>query len=215
MAAPSRYLFDVDFSPGPKPTTTIALSEHKTKLAEAEAQGYRNGFQAAEAEMRADTTRRLAAVLEQMSGMLEAVAQGLSGIESRLEAEAVDVAFAVGRKLAPALIAREPLAEIDALVSENFRHLVASPHIAVRVGEALYEPARERLEAVAVQCGFTGRLLILADPDIAEGDCRVEWADGGVTRDRAAVEAAISETVDRFVAAGRSLADGLLKGAEQ
>lgn len=215
MAAPSRYLFDVDFSPGPKPTTTIALSEHKAKLAEAEAQGYRNGFQAAEAEMRADTTRRLTAVLEQMSGMLENVAQGLSGIESRLEAEAVDVAAAVARKLAPALIAREPLAEIDALVSENFRHLVASPHIAVRISESLYEPARERLDAIAAQCGFAGRLLILADPDVTEGDCRVEWADGGVTRDRAAVEAVISETVERFVAARRSPADGLLKGAEQ
>ena len=42
---------------------------------------------------------------------------------------------------------------------------------------------------------------MLGEPDIADGDCRIEWADGGMTRDRAAAEALIAETVDRFVAA--------------
>jgi flagellar assembly protein FliH len=40
---------------------------------------------------------------------------------------------------------------------------------------------------------------VLAEPDIAAGDCRIEWADGGMTRDRAAADAVIGETVQRFV----------------
>ena len=45
--------------------------------------------------------------------------------------------------------------------------------------------------------------MVLAEPDIAPGDCRIEWADGGVKRDRAAIEAAIDEAVARYVAARR------------
>ncbi len=48
---------------------------------------------------------------------------------------------------------------------------------------------------------------MLAEPDIAPGDCRIEWADGGVKRDRAATEAAIAEAVARYVAARRGDAD--------
>ena len=60
--------------------------------------------------------------------------------------------------------------------------------------------ARERIEAIAKQSGFEGRLVILSDPDIAHGDCKLEWADGGVTSDRAATEAKIAELVGRYMA---------------
>ena len=36
-------------------------------------------------------------------------------------------------------------------------------------------------------------------PDIALGDCRIEWADGGVNRDSAAADAAIGDAVARYV----------------
>lgn len=200
MSASAKYLFDLDFAPAPKAPTAIAVAEHAAKVADAEARGYRNGFQAAEAEMRADTERRLAATLEQIGSALDMIARGLSGVESRLEAEAVDVAVAVARKLAPELIARQPLAEISALVTECFRHLIAAPHVAIRVSESIYPFAREKLEEISRQRGFEGRLVLLAEPEIAEGDCRIEWADGGINRDRAAADAMIAETVSRFVA---------------
>ena len=45
--------------------------------------------------------------------------------------------------------------------------------------------------------------MVLAEPDIAPGDCRIEWADGGIKRDRAATEAAIADAVGRYIAARR------------
>jgi flagellar assembly protein FliH len=52
--------------------------------------------------------------------------------------------------------------------------------------------------------GFEGRLVVLAEPDIGFGDCRVEWADGGLNRDRARIEAAIAEAVTNYLAVQRS-----------
>jgi flagellar assembly protein FliH len=43
-------------------------------------------------------------------------------------------------------------------------------------------------------------LVILAEPAIATGDCRIEWADGGVVLERAAIEAKINELVGRYMA---------------
>ena len=41
--------------------------------------------------------------------------------------------------------------------------------------------------------------MILAEPEIATGDCRIEWADGGVVLERAAIEAKIDELVARYM----------------
>ena len=74
----------------------------------------------------------------------------------------------------------------------------------VRINDQLYEAARDRIERLAKQSGFEGRLVILAEPDIATGDCRIEWADGGVVLERAAIEAKISELVGRYHGVPRS-----------
>ena len=60
--------------------------------------------------------------------------------------------------------------------------------------------ARERIERMARQSGFEGSLVILAEPEIEFGDCRIEWADGGVVLERAAIEAKINELVGRYMA---------------
>src|SRR5581483_3529921 len=99
---------------------------------------------------------------------------------------------AVARKLAPTLIAREPFAEIAALASDCFRQLVTAPHIVVRVNDTVYATAKEKLEEIARGCSFEGRLVVLAEADIAMGDCRIEWADGGINRDNTSAEAAIA-----------------------
>jgi flagellar assembly protein FliH len=42
--------------------------------------------------------------------------------------------------------------------------------------------------------------VILAEPEIETGDCKIEWADGGVVLERAAIEAKINELVGRYIA---------------
>jgi flagellar assembly protein FliH len=204
MAA--KFLFDVDFASGPKQPTvpTITVAEHEAELVEADAVGRRAGY--ADAKVEAD--RRVAAALEKVAARLADAASALQTIEARLECEAVEVAVAVARKLAPALIAREPFAEIAALASNCFKELIASPHIAVRVNDAVYASAREKLEDIARARNFEGRLVVLAEPDVKVGDCRIEWADGGIDRDSATADAAIGEAVTAYLTARRNFSGG-------
>ena len=199
MRSPAKFLFDNDFAASARSKSSLTLVEHAAKLAEAEAASFRDGFAAAKDE----AEHRAAATLERISGALDGLARGLSAVEARLETEAVEVAVAVARKLASELIAREPYAEIAALAADCFRHLVAAPHVVVRVNDQLLAGARERLEETMRGSGFDGRLVVLAEPEIAPGDCRIEWADGGIKRDRAAIEAAVDEAVARYIAGRR------------
>jgi flagellar assembly protein FliH len=209
MGAATKFLFDVDFaaSDGKPERQAITLAEHALKLAEVETAAHRRGYEDARTDAGIEAERRMADALEHIAVSLAAASDALKAIEARLECEAVEVAVAVARKLAPALIACEPFAEISALASSCFRELIASPHIAVRVNDELYAATREKLDAIARARGFEGRLVVLAQEDIALGDCRIEWADGGVNRDNAAAEAAIGEAVARYVSARRGVVD--------
>jgi flagellar assembly protein FliH len=201
MAAPAKFLFDVDFAAPDKGREKPATpAEIARKIADAEARAYRAGYDAAQHEARVESDRRSALALEEIGLTLTGIATRFSGIETRMETEAVDVAVAVARKLCSELISSEPLGEISGLVSNCFSHLVSTPHLAIRINDSLYEAARERIERLARQSGFEGRLVILAEPDIATGDCKIEWADGGVVLERAAIEAKINELVGRYIA---------------
>jgi flagellar assembly protein FliH len=201
MAAPAKFMFDMDFAPPDKarerPATPAEIAE---KIAAAEARAYRDGYEAAQREAKAESDRRAALALEEIGITIKGIASRFSGIEARMETEAVDVAVAVARKLCGELVAAEPLGEITGLVSDCFSHLVSTPHLVVRINDSLYEAAREKIERQATQSGFEGRLVILAEPDIATGDCRIEWADGGVVLERSAIEAKINELVGRYMA---------------
>jgi flagellar assembly protein FliH len=199
MSSPAKFLFDTDFGTSDKRKSAALMAEHAVQLSEAQAAGYRQGFAAAKAE----TEQHAAAALARIAVGLDALGRGLHAVETRLETEAVEVAVAVAKKLASELMAREPFVEIAALASACFRELVAAPHVVVRVNEWLHQAAREELDRTTQACGFAGRLVLLAEPDIAVGDCRIEWADGGVRRELAAVEAAIDEAVARYIAGRR------------
>ena len=133
MAAPAKFLFDMDFSAPDKGRERPATpSEIAQRIASAEARAYRDGYEAGQREAKAESDRRTALALEEIGIALQGIAASFSGVAARMETEAVDVAVAVARKLCSELISREPLGEIGALVSDCFSHLVSTPHLVVR-----------------------------------------------------------------------------------
>jgi flagellar assembly protein FliH len=199
MSAAVKYMFDEDFAGGVKPTITVV--EHERRSKDAEAVAHRKGFEAGQAQARKEAGERVARALTQIADNMARLNSALNTIEARLETEAVEVAVSVARKLAPELIAREPMAEIAALASECFRQLISTPQITVHISNDILETAKGKLEELARTRSFDGRLVVQGDAGVASGDCRIEWTDGGVTRDRAATLAVIEEVVGRYVAA--------------
>ena len=64
-------------------------------------------------------------------------------------------------------------------------------------GEAL----KKRVDPIVHEKGFEGRLVILGEPGIARGDCHIEWADGGILRDRKALEKQVDASIRNYIQA--------------
>lgn len=191
--APAKYLFDVEFDGNSR--FGDLSGNMRAAIAEAEKTSFREGFDAAKKE----GEQRCAAQLDRIAAEMHLAVGRLAAIETRLEREAIDVASAIARQLAPALIARQPLAEIEALVLDVLSHVRAAPHVAVRISPDMAGSAGAQLKKIADERGFASRLVILPDPAIESGNCLIEWADGGVSRDTEATAALIEQAIQNYL----------------
>ena len=191
--APAKYLFDVEFDGNSR--FGELSGNMRAAIAEAEKTSFREGFEAAKQE----GEQRCAAQLDRIAAEMHLAVGRLAAIETRLEREAIDVANAIACQLAPALIAKQPLAEFEALVLDVLSHVRAAPHVAVRISPEMAEDAGKRLKKIADERGFANRLVILPDPAIQSGNCLIEWADGGVSRDTDAITARIEQAIQNYL----------------
>ena len=118
---------------------------------------------------------------------------------AELETEAVKLAQETAKRLAPAAIGARPETEIEAVLRECLSHLNREPHILLRVAPALVDRMKDTIDRMAMERGMSGRIILLGEPGMAEGDCTVEWADGGVTRDYEAMLSRIDAAIARYI----------------
>ena len=201
MAAATRFLFEQDFGrPGPGVMApSRAQVEREQGLAAARLHGYEAGLVEGERRARAALDARLAAALEGLAVRLDAWLGAMDAGREGMEAAALHFALAFATRMAGAALAARPLAELEAAAREALMELRGAPHVVVRLHGGLVEEADALLKRVARERGFEGRVILLGEPDRAPGDFSLEWADGGIARDSAALARAVEEAVRRHL----------------
>lgn len=197
-AQPVRFTFDVDMgSRSGERKSSLSDTALAELLAEARREGHAAGLVEGERTAAARAEKQIATAAEGLAGKVAAMAATIDDARKQSVAEAVNLALSIARKLAGRMIAAQPTAEIEALIAECLQSLEGVPHLVIRCEPMLADRVRDIATSKISHSGFTGRLVVLGDPDIAIGDARLEWADGGVVRDirqlSADVDAAISE----------------------
>lgn len=139
---------------------------------------------------------RLASCLEALSARLDIALIEMRRLEDVARDEALVFARLFSAKLSGALIASAPVTFIEDTAAAIFQDLRGSPHLAVRVEPSLVDACKAELSRKLKENGLETKLFVFPDPDVALGDCRIEWADGGIVRDRKALEAAIDRVVE-------------------
>jgi len=213
MTNPSKFLFNLDFSEPEEPLEVVApvpeipkitVAEHSKLLKEAKAQAFEEGRVKALQDLQ---TKQETLLTEEVGHLVKAVGgviETLDEIQATREQDAISLAFLVARRLCAHLIARQPLAETVALVSECLVPLRKAPHLVIRIAENDVEALKAQVDPIVHEKGFEGRLVILGEPEISRGDCHIEWADGGIRRDRKALETEIDASIRTFLRARAS-----------
>jgi flagellar assembly protein FliH len=222
MTVVRKFLFDNDFGEAPQSNAgssrggkgssgpaSAPVVPAPPMFTEAELQGAcdvarRQGEEAGAARGRADA---VAAFDKQVANTLSMIAQQTAAIAKAVAAEAaaagqsVELALAMVRKLHPALVERDGLAEIEAVLGQCLESLKQEPRLVAYVHSTRLDALQERLGQLSAARGFEGRVVLIADEEIGQSDCRVEWADGGVEREAGRIWRTIEEALTRYLAA--------------
>lgn len=182
-----------------------AISEED--LERAREQAFAEGRSAGVAETRAEIEAAVAKALDVIASCLTDLGAAQVAANDALHRDGVELACLVAGRLAPALVADKPLAEIEALIGDCLGHLRDEPRIVVRVGETSIEHLAPRIDGLAERCGFPGKIVLLPDERLAVGDCLVEWADGGAERSQESLVSAVDAAVARYIEIRRTEGD--------
>jgi flagellar assembly protein FliH len=222
MTSTRRFLFDTEFDadvarrreerlasealmpkpPPPEPEEPPPPPEPVFKssdLLQAHEDGYADGFANGKAAAETAVTARLAATLERLADQLEYIVQSAADTAARQREGVIQIGAAISRKLLPDLSRRQGTSEAEAMLGAVVTELIDEPRMVIRVADADLDALSERIDAIAARRGFAGKVVLLAEPSVASGDCRIEWADGGVERDSARLWHDIDMAVARLL----------------
>ena len=197
MAA--KFLFDTTFDK-PAPAKAEKPVHTEAAFARAREQAFAEGAAAGLEQGRNEQTARLAEAVEQIVAAMGGLGATQQQAMVEVRQSAAQLALAIAARLAPNLMARQPLVEIEALIADCLADLASEPRVVIRVAEVLVDPLGERIDALKQQAAFPGQVIVLGDEAMTVGDGRVEWADGGAERDLGGLIRAIEERVNRAAA---------------
>ena len=92
--------------------------------------------------------------------------------------DAAKIAVMIARKIFPDLNQKNSLGEIGRLVEISLSRLMDEPRLTIHVNDSHRDPLTARIEELRQARGFEGKIVLLGDPTIPPGDCRVEWSRG-------------------------------------
>ena len=193
-----KFLFDThnfdkkDEAP-PAPTFSEEQMEDARKDAHAQ------GKSAAREEAKNAVEQDIARILEKIGADTATLAATEDQRNLALQKQAVQLALQIVHKILPRFAADNALNEIEGVILSALDTRRDEPRIAVTVPTQFLEHLRPRIDAIAIERGFAGKVILLADDAMSASDCRIEWADGGVERlyERlySQIEAACAETI--------------------
>lgn len=206
MASPARFTFDLNLeqrSHRAAPPQPASIPEELVAqlIADARAEAFAEGRAAGAQETAAMAAQTLAAAAATLATQVTELTRVFDDARADQHRSAVELATSVGRKLALHLVARQPVAELEALIAECLPSLNGVPHLVVRCNPDLADAIRDSATAMMASSGFAGRLVVMGDPEIRIGDGRLEWVDGGLVRDIAETSRQIDRQIATYLAA--------------
>jgi flagellar assembly protein FliH len=207
MALAEKFLFDFSFdTPGGDPRQRGAVTPaepvfSRVDLDAATEQARDEGRAAGIAEESIRREQQMCDALSAIAERLGALLAAKASADRENERNTIELARAIASKLFPALLRKGALAELEAIVIQCMHDTIGEPRLVVRVPDATFEAAQQRIAPLAASNGYPGKVIILVDETLGESDCRVEWADGGAERDIARSWRDIDSAISRALVA--------------
>lgn len=194
-----KFNFGEDFEAQNQDQEELEARALEDRMRRSEEAAFQKGFTSGKTEASEEIAKELVAAMEKVAEQVNLLFGQRAELEDRLERDAAQLGLAMARKLASKALEMHPHAEIEALVTECMEACREQPKIVVRLSEKQCEPLAAKIEELKNKNGFTGDVIVIGDDEIRDGDCLVEWPDGGAEHRAAHISQAIEKLVQAFV----------------
>lgn len=207
MGSAQKFLFEDCFDPSLEVEEEDVVEEvvpppptfSEEEIQAAHNKGFVEGRAEGIAEMGKGIDQRVTEFLEHISSQLDSISARHDEFARAAEFRMLSLTSAIARKIVPAIAQEHADAAVSELIRECLPKLMDEPRIVVRVHASQLEELRDKMDQLAAKGGFSGDIILLADDELTEADCRVEWADGGAEKSVADTWAEIETSIDNHL----------------
>lgn len=195
---PKKYTFDIEFRPEGDLISNAARARQRkvhtqeeldAMLSRARHDGMKMG------QVRA--AEQIAAAVEQLCAVVQ---QSMNSAQNQIEdlrREAASLALVAAKKLALHAVTALPEADVEDALRGAIHQAISEPRIVLRAAPAVVAALKEKLDELAQETGYEGRIVATPEATMKDGDCRIEWRGGGAERSMNHLEEAIGEVIAR------------------
>lgn len=156
----------------------ITYSEEEVSVfrTEAESAGYARGLSDAKKSIEQVTH----ALVEKMVHDIDLLIAQEESRNRDSQKIAASVAVATLKKTWPQLLEKYGYTKVEDAIRHALELNSQETRIVIRVHDSMLDTVVSRLPKLKEHEAFAGKVIVLADDAVAAGDCKVEWADGGL-----------------------------------
>jgi flagellar assembly protein FliH len=191
-----KFTFDTEFAGNEDRPTPSARARQKQTLTTEELESLKAAARS-EGENHAGV-RATEALDRTVAALTIAIRAALDNSHAQVEAlraEAAELALAMAKRIAPAALAALPAGDVEIALRQAMHQAIGEPRITLRAAPVVIEALSPRLEEIAHEEGYEGRVMIAADAAMTGADCRIEWRGGGAERREQAIEDALTALI--------------------
>lgn len=160
----------------------LAPSFSEEELSYARDEAFKDGVAKGIEEARQGIENTLSGLVKQLLGQLEQLAQQEAAHVHDMQVLALQTVMAMIKKVWPTVVQRVGLDIVEETVRQSLEANPEESRIVIRVHDTLLDPMIRLLPEIEAKKAFAGKVIVMADQDVMIGDCKVEWADGGMER---------------------------------
>jgi flagellar assembly protein FliH len=193
---PQKFKFDVEFRPEGDLISNAARARQRKVFTQEELDGMLS--RARHDGMKVGQVRaaeQVAAAVGELCNIVRQTVDSAQGQLDELRREAATLAVIAARKLADQAVAALPQADVEEALREALHQAIAEPRIVLRAAPNVVTAMKDKLEELAQDVGYEGRIVVTGEPGMKGGDCRIEWRGGGAERSMDHIEEAIGEVI--------------------
>lgn len=143
-------------------------------------EGYLQGAQDGRAEMHKTMEAEQAQIAEKMAQELARLAQGMQAHQEALVAQIVGFTLQTCEVVFPEVIERFSAARVQKMVTKSLKMAIGSSRIQMRLSPATLDKLGPELRSRAAYYKCDDVLDLRADPELPDGDARMEWDHGSL-----------------------------------